>query len=118
MVTSVTNLSRNGLSDWLIQRVTALLIGFYTVFIVGFLLSHSMGTSPITFQTWSHLFHNSFMRIATVLVVLSIAAHAWIGMWTVFTDYVNCFILRLCLQVGMVALLLGYVVWCIEILWS
>ena len=38
MVTDVTNLSRSGLSDWLIQRVSALLLAAYTLYIVGNLI--------------------------------------------------------------------------------
>ena len=31
MVTSVTSFSRNGVSDWLVQRVSAVLLGVYFV---------------------------------------------------------------------------------------
>ncbi|OGT54263.1 MAG: succinate dehydrogenase, hydrophobic membrane anchor protein [Gammaproteobacteria bacterium RIFCSPHIGHO2_12_FULL_41_15] len=118
MVNSVTNLSRNGLSDWLIQRVSAVIIGIYLVFIVGYLLGHTIGTRPITYQVWHHLYQSEIMKIATIMVVLSVAAHTWIGMWTVFTDYIKATWLRLILQISLVVLLLGYVVWCFGILWG
>lgn len=118
MVSSVTNLSRNGLSDWLIQRVSAVIIGLYSLFLVGFLLGHTIGSHPMTYQVWHDLYASELMKIATILVVLSVAAHAWIGMWTVFTDYVKSVALRLILQILLVIVLLGYVIWCFGILWG
>ena len=35
MVTQVTSLSRNGVSDWIIQRVTAYILAAYTVVLTG-----------------------------------------------------------------------------------
>ena len=37
MVTSVTSLGRNGLYDWLIQRVSAVVIAVYVIGMLGFL---------------------------------------------------------------------------------
>ena len=113
MVNSVTNYSRNGLSDWLVQRVSAVLVGAYFVFIVAYFLCHP----DLNYQQWQALFSATFMKIATFLVVLSICAHAWIGLWTVFTDYVKCACLRVILEVLLILLLLSYVIWSICILW-
>ena len=38
MVKSATSLTRSGLSDFLLQRVTAIVLGLYTVCVVGFLV--------------------------------------------------------------------------------
>ena len=37
MVTSVTNLGRSGLSDWMIQRITGVILLAYTLFIAAVL---------------------------------------------------------------------------------
>ena len=39
MVTSVTSLGRNGLYDWLIQRVSAVIIGVYMIGMLGYLIT-------------------------------------------------------------------------------
>ncbi|MFP5414627.1 MAG: succinate dehydrogenase, hydrophobic membrane anchor protein, partial [Gammaproteobacteria bacterium] len=64
------------------------------------------------------------MRLFSLLAVLAMAAHAWIGLWAVLTDYVTvrlmgprATVLRLLLQVGMVGALLAYVIWAVDILW-
>ena len=38
MVTQITSFGRSGLYDWMMQRVSALVLSFYTVFIIGYLL--------------------------------------------------------------------------------
>ena len=38
MVTQATSLSRNGVSDWIIQRVTAYILAAYTVVLTGYVL--------------------------------------------------------------------------------
>lgn len=107
-------LSRRGLHDWIAQRVTAVIIALYAVFLVSYLVSHH----PVSFQEWQALFSSTVMKIATVIVVLSILWHAWIGLWTVFTDYVKNCSVRLILEILVIIALLSYLVWCIDVLWG
>jgi succinate dehydrogenase / fumarate reductase membrane anchor subunit len=92
MVRSVTSFGRSGLSDWLVQRVSAVII-----------------------LAW-------FMCL---LAILSLAAHAWIGMWAVGTDYLTerlmgprGNVLRLAYQIGCSLVIFVYVIWGIQILWG
>jgi succinate dehydrogenase / fumarate reductase membrane anchor subunit len=119
-VKPVTNLGRSGLSDWLIQRVSAVVIAVYTLWLIGYLLSHP----GLTYVQWAGLHQYFPMRLFSLLAVLAIAAHAWIGLWAVLTDYVTVRLmggrataLRVLLQVGMVGALLAYVIWAVDILW-
>lgn len=106
--------SRSGLMDWLAQRCTAVVIGVYAVFMLAYLIGHA----PVTYQAWQGLFASIWMQISTVLVLLAILWHAWIGLWTVFTDYIKNAAVRLLIEVLVILLLLGYLVWVIEILWE
>jgi succinate dehydrogenase / fumarate reductase membrane anchor subunit len=119
-VKPVTNLGRSGLSDWLIQRVSAVVIALYTLWLTGYLLCHP----DLTYVQWAGLHQFFPMRLFSLLAVLAIAAHAWIGLWAVLTDYVTvrlmggvASVLRVALQLGMIAALLAYVVWAVDILW-
>ena len=38
MVTQITSFGRSGLYDWMMQRVSAVVLSLYTVFIIGYLL--------------------------------------------------------------------------------
>lgn len=114
MVRNVTSLSRSGLRDWLVQRVTAVILALYILFLVGFL----MFNQPVTFEVWSALFENGFMRVFSFLALLSMVYHTWVGIWTVFTDYMKCPYLRLTLQVMVILALFSYLVWGVVIVWG
>ncbi|MDQ8037897.1 MAG: succinate dehydrogenase, hydrophobic membrane anchor protein [Pedobacter sp.] len=121
MRNSATSFSRSGLSDWLIQRVSAYILGAYFLFIVGYLLC----TKDVYFSDWYALMSSTGMRIFTLLAILSLAAHAWVGLWTVFTDYITerqmgpkAAVIRLVFQTGMALFVFVYVVWGIQILWG
>lgn len=106
-------LSRRGFYDWIAQRVSAVLIGLYTIFIVAFLFTHS----PLDYSVWKNLFSCVVMKMATFVVLVAVLWHAWIGLWTVFTDYVKCGCLRLALEIGVIILLLSYMAWCLDALY-
>ncbi len=120
-VKPVTSLGRSGLSDWLIQRVSAVVILLYVVIMVGYLVTHP----NLTYIDWAMLHQQFWVRLLTLATVLAIAAHAWIGIWAVLTDYVTVRLmgpvatpLRVVLQLAAIALILAYVVWAIDILWG
>lgn len=106
--------SRSGFRDWVAQRATAILVGAYALFLIGYFLCHQ----PLYFAAWQNLFACTWMKVASFVVLLAILWHAWIGLWTVFTDYVKCAYLRLFLELGLIVLLLGYLAWGIDILWG
>lgn len=121
MVTAVTSFGRSGLYDWLIQRISAVVMAAYTIFLTGFIVT----TPDLSFELWQGLFNQLWMRIFTLATLLSVAAHAWIGLWAVLTDYVTTQLmgskatfLRLLAQMGLGVITLTYVVWGIEILWG
>lgn len=121
MVTAVTNFGRSGLSDWLVQRVSAVVLLAYTLFIAGFVF---FGPA-LDYATWTALFAATWMRIFSLAALLSIAAHAWIGLWSVSTDYFTerlmgpkGNVIRLVFQAVVAIVLFSYVVWGIQILWG
>ncbi len=114
MVGSALSVTRNGLRDWLIQRISAVILGLYTLFLVGFLMLHS----PLQYLDWHNLFANGFMRVFTFLAMLSLLYHTWIGMWTIFTDYIKPPVLRFGIQILVIIALIGYLVWGISIVWG
>jgi len=121
MVKSVTSLGHSGLSNWLLQRVSALVMTAYLIFMVGYFI---VNPNP-SFEQWVNLHSALAMRIFSLLTILSIAAHAWIGLWCVLTDYITVRLIgpkatpiRMFLQLAMIALILFYVIWAIDILWG
>lgn len=114
MVMQATSLTGNGTRDWLVQRVSAVILAAYTLFLLGYVLMHQ----PLDYLQWRGLFDHGWMRIFSFLTLLSMLYHTWIGMWTVFTDYITCPCLRLGLQVAVIIALLSYLVWGVCIVWG
>ena len=114
MVTSITSFGRSGLYDWMIQRVTAVVLLAYTVFMIGYLVVNP----DLDYNQWKELFESTAMRIFTLLALLSMSAHAWIGMWSISTDYIKPTGFRFLFQSACGLLTFIYVVWGVQILWG
>lgn len=114
MVKSITSVGNSGLSDWLLQRVSALLMLVYLCVLAGYFYHHP---HPAQID-WRQLFTHSWMPILTFLVVFSLILHAWIGLWIVFTDYIKQTTLRLTMQILVIFVLLACLIWTVEILWG
>ncbi len=114
MVTSVTSLTGNGLKDWLIQRVSAVYLLGYLLGLLGYFGMHR----PLDYVQWSALFHCQIVKIATVLALLMILLHAWIGIWTVTTDYLRNMGLRVTVQVLVALFLSSQFIWGLMIVWG
>ena len=65
MVTQVTSFSRNGLSDWLIQRVSSLILLAYFLFI-GVQIA-----TGIDYTSWRALHDTTAMKVFTCLLYTS-----------------------------------------------
>ena len=121
MVTNITNLSRSGLYDWMIQRLSAIVLAAYTLFIAGYILT----TPELDYGQWYELFSQVWVRIFSFLALLSLIAHAWVGLWTIATDYLNSrafgkksVLIRFPVQLTCFIVLFSYLVWGIQVIWG
>ena len=114
MVTTVTSFGRSGLSDWLVQRMSAVILAVYSVFMVGYLLVNPQ----LDFAQWHALFSMTSMRIFSLMALLSLGAHCWIGLWSISTDYLKPFTLRFVFQMVVGLLMFIYTVWGVQLLWG
>jgi succinate dehydrogenase / fumarate reductase membrane anchor subunit len=103
-----------GLGDWLLQRVTAVVMALYTVGMVVCLLWHAPASQP----ELRALFERSAVRLPTMLFFASLLYHAWVGMRDILMDYVKPTALRLVLEAGVALALLSYLFWSASILWG
>jgi len=89
------------------------------------LLAYLLITPDLSFQQWQALFSTTWVRIASLFALMALCAHAWVGMWTISTDYLtpdmigsNATPVRFMFQTACVILMFIYLVWGIQILWS
>lgn len=84
-VSSIASLGRNGLYDWVVQRISALVLAAYFVFIFVYLVINP----DLTYEQWVGLFSCLWMQVFSTITLVMLLAHVWIGLWGVFTDYLT-----------------------------
>ncbi|HEY0963886.1 MAG TPA: succinate dehydrogenase, hydrophobic membrane anchor protein [Pseudomonadales bacterium] len=121
MVTSVTNFGRTGVHDYIVQRVSAVVLLAYVLFLAGFILT----ADGVTYLEWRSLFAQAWMRYFSLAALIALIAHAWIGMWTIGTDYLTrtalggaAAPLRLIYNLSCTVAFAIYFAWGVQILWS
>lgn len=103
-----------GWRDWLMQRVTAVVMLFYTLFFLAVLIS----LPKLDYEHWRALWSLPVMRYATLLFLLSVFLHAWVGVRNIFMDYIKDTGARLVLYVLVIIALVAYGAWAVQILWG
>jgi succinate dehydrogenase / fumarate reductase membrane anchor subunit len=103
-----------GLKDWLLQRLTAVLMAGYTLLLLGI----ALWNGGFDYALWRGLFGNGAFLMATFLFMVALLYHAWVGVRDIFMDYVKPVGARLALQTVTVAVLIAYLGWTIQILWG
>lgn len=103
-----------GLRAWLLQRITGLVIAIYSV---GF-FTRILILKPNSFEAWHAFFDPCWVRIATLLVWVSLSEHAWLGVRDVLKDYVPNIGVRTVLTKLVAVALWLYLAWAIWLLYS
>lgn len=114
MVRNVTSFTGNGVADWLVQRVSAVILAAYTVFLVVWLLL----LPEWTFSAWQGLFAAPIFKVFTLLTALAFVAHAWVGLWTVTTDYIKNSLIRVLVQLLVILSLVVLLFVSFSVVWS
>jgi len=121
MVGNSTNLGRAGLHDWLMQRFSAVILALYSLFILGSFVLHP----DMDYEQWRAIFASNAMRFFSLITLFALCIHAWIGMWTISTDYLTplqvgkrATFIRLLFLSGCALLIAVYLLWGIQIFWG
>ena len=121
MVTAATSFGRSGLSDWILQRFTALVLAAYTFFIIGYLVVNP----DLDYPQWRSLFDHICMKIFSLMAIVSTVIHGWIGLWVILTDYVTARMIgaaavaiRLIVLTLYAVVNIVFLVWGVQVLWG
>lgn len=121
MVTSITSFGRSGVADFVLQRVSAVVLAAYGLCVIGFFAV----TRPLDHAALASFFGGLPMRAFTTLALAALAAHGWIGMWTVGTDYIRRHyfgrghgVYLAIYQFVCLALIFVYLVWPLAVIWG
>jgi succinate dehydrogenase / fumarate reductase, membrane anchor subunit len=103
-----------GLGDWLLQRLTAVVMAGYTLFLLACLVVQR----PSSYPDMKALLGGGFTRVFTMLFFVALLYHAWVGMRDILMDYVQATGLRLALQALVGLALVAYLIWSASILFG
>jgi succinate dehydrogenase / fumarate reductase membrane anchor subunit len=103
-----------GLRGWLLQRLTAVIMAGYTIFLVFVMLLHR----PLNYPALRQVFSEMWFQVGTMVFVAALLYHAWVGMRDILMDYVKPTGVRLAAQFAVAFMLLFYLVWTAAILWG
>ena len=102
-----------GLRDWLVQRVTAVVMAAFAV-VIAVALLQGVGTS---YESWRAFMSSGLMRFVSFVFVVSLCWHAWVGVRDIWMDYVKSPSVKLLLHVLTILALVGYAGWAVQIIW-
>ena len=108
----ICNAKNRGIRNYLGIKTTGVIILVYFVAISAYIF----GKEKITFAQWSQLFDNLLVQLATLVTLISIMIHGFIGIWQITTDYIKCSAVRMTAQTAISILLISYIVLGIKIL--
>ncbi len=114
MVERIITGAHYGLTSWLVQRISAAVMASYTLFMAGWLLLHPRPG----YEAWFALFSGGVMRSFTLLALLALFAHAWVGTRDIVMDYFKPTWVRLLIYVLVILALVLYAIWSVQILWA
>jgi succinate dehydrogenase / fumarate reductase membrane anchor subunit len=103
-----------GLGDWLLQRLTAVVMALFTIVMFGCLILQA----PHGYAEWKAVFSGVTMRVITMLFIGALLYHAWVGMRDILMDYLGATSIRLTGQTLVGLALIVYLVWAASILWG
>ncbi len=102
-----------GLRDWVMQRVTAVIMLIYTIAMVLFLLF-----IPSGYDAWREFFSQTWVRVFTQISFIAVALHAWVGIRDLWMDYVKSAGLRLFLHIATIVWLVACFVYSVKVVWG
>lgn len=114
MVNRVVVGAHYGLSDWLAQRISAVVMAVYSVALAGYLLLQD----HVDYDLWIGLYSSQWIRTFTLLFLLALFYHAWIGIRDIVMDYVQLASVRLVIHTLVILALVVYTIWSVQILWG
>ena len=101
-----------GTSGWLVQRLTSLYLAGFVVFIA----IEFVRADAYDFASWRAWWDSVPTRAAAGVFIISLLLHAWVGMRSIFLDYLKPVWLRLAASVATALLLVLLALWGVRIL--
>ena len=121
MIGSSNSLASSGSFLWIAQRVSGVMVFLYFLFVLGIIVS----VQDLTYDYWKSIFNDRLVQVFSVLAIISLITHAWIGIRCVISDYITerligpkAILIRRILSNFFGLLLMVHLLWSLMILWN
>lgn len=114
MVNNAVTVGRSGVHDFILLRASAVVLAAYFLMLAGFFVV----TPDVTYEIWHGFFSSMSVKVFTMLALIALLIHAWIGVWQVLSDYVKATFTRAILQFFFAVTLLVYLTAGFLIVWG
>jgi succinate dehydrogenase / fumarate reductase membrane anchor subunit len=103
----------SGLRAWLVQRVSAV----YMLLFIVFMVAHLLLDPPASYPAWHDWVLSPGVNISASVFFAALLLHAWVGMRDVIFDYVHVTAARVSALALLGLGLMGIGAWVIRVLW-
>lgn len=104
--------AHRGVAGFLIQRVSSIYLAIFTIYLIGYLI-----LSPVTdYGAWTAYFSSGAVRLAWGIFIASLLAHVWLGLRSIYMDYVHATRLRFTVSLITAFILIALAFWAAQIL--
>ncbi len=104
----------NGLRPWLMQRLSAVYVAGFLVFV----LATIAGAPTVNFDAWRSWVSQPLVNASIALFVVALLVHAWVGTRDVIMDYVKPVAARFLMLVLFGLIFLICLFWSLRVLFS
>ena len=102
-----------GLRDWMMQRVTAVIMIIYTGILAWFVFG-----IPSVFEHWKLFFGQLWVQLLTQVSLIALCLHVWVGIRDLWMDYVRPVGIRLALHVFSIVWLVSCAIYSVKVVWG
>lgn len=104
----------SGLGAWIIQRLTAIYLLFFFLFLLGYFAFFP----PMSYEAWRDAMSGTVLIVTTSVFFIALLVHAWVGLRDVVMDYLKPLPLRLTVLAFIALGLISMATWIMKVLFT
>ena len=104
--------AHRGMTSFLVQRITSLYLGAFTIYLIAHLLLCPMKD----YAAWTAYFAADWVRLVWAIFFASLLAHVWVGLRSIYMDYLHPMWLRFTVSLVTATILIALTLWAAQIL--
>ena len=104
--------AHRGVAGFLVQRVTSVYLGAFTFYLIGYWILNPLAD----YAAWSAYFASGAVRLAWAIFIGSLLAHTWLGLRSIYMDYVPATGVRFAVSLVTAFALIALAFWAAQIL--